>query len=67
MPSSLAAGPFFRFLNVVRRLNVKSTATIRLEPRTAPASPQLGEMWVQSDGKLYIYNGSAAVVVGTQA
>lgn len=67
MPSSLAAGPFFRFVNVVRKLNIKPGAILHFDPQAAPASGVKGDMYVGTDGKLYIHNGTAFVVVGTQA
>jgi hypothetical protein len=43
-------------------------ASARIVPQSpAPSSAQMGDLYVNSsDGKLYVYNGSAWVVVGTQ-
>jgi hypothetical protein len=43
-------------------------AALRLIPQnSAPSSPQKGDLYVNNtDGKLYIYNGSAWVTVGSQ-
>lgn len=59
MPSSLVTGPWFRFLNISKKLYLKPQDT-------APINPKKGDMYVDEDGVLMIYNGTAFVAVGSQ-
>lgn len=59
MPSSLVTGPWFRFLNISKRLHLKPQDA-------APINPKKGDMYVDEDGVLMIYNGTEFVAVGSQ-
>lgn len=59
MPSSLVTGPWFRFINVTKKLHLKPQAD-------APANPKAGDLYVTSAGVLMIHNGTAWVSVGSQ-
>lgn len=66
MPSSLVNGPLFKFLRIGKKLTVGDAAVLHLTPRDAPASGVRGDVYVGTDGKLYVHNGTAFVVAGSQ-
>jgi hypothetical protein len=69
MPSSLVAGMLHKLLRVSRRLTIQSTGILVLEPRSAPTGDDAvkGAVYLGTDGKLYVHNGTAFVVAGSQA
>jgi hypothetical protein len=68
MPSSLFSGPLFKFIRVQRGLRVVSGGRLTIEPVEAlpdAADREEGDL-VVFGGELYIHNGTAFVVAGTQ-
>ena len=68
MPSALSAGPIKTFLRISRAFRVISGGRLILEPVDAlpdNADGEEGELVVYA-GELYVHNGTAFVVAGTQ-
>lgn len=60
MPSSLAQGITYRFMHISRKLTIRGsavlsdTAVLSLVPRAAPASGEVGDMYMETGGVLKV-------------